>query len=81
MAMAINPITVLQNLSDAGIDTDGIAEFSSLLETGSMQEQMKMLARQRTKLLDKLHDCQRHLDCLDYLIYTMKKEGLSNEPV
>ena len=37
------------------------------------EEQMRLLKEQRRKLLDQLHDSQRHLDCMDYLCYQIQK--------
>lgn len=77
MAQSENPL--VQNLLDAGIDTDVAVHFSALLKSGTAAQQMQLLKEQRVILLDNLHDSQRRLDLLDHLIYTMKKERKTNE--
>ena len=66
---------LVQNLLDAGGDTAAAESFCALLENGTHAQQMKLLQQQRTILLECLHKSQRNLDCLDYLIYTLKKSS------
>lgn len=65
---------LLCNLKDAGCDDVTIKKFFQLRESGRRQEQYRLLSMHRALLLDKLHVSQRMLDCLDYLVYVMKKE-------
>ena len=39
-----------------------------------IEMQIKILSNYRKKLLDTIHEEQSKLDCLDYLIFTLKKE-------
>lgn len=39
---------------------------------GLTEEQLRFLSAHRVKLLDQVHESQEKLDCLDYLIYSMK---------
>lgn len=50
----------------------------SLLEkkTGSKEEQIKILRKQRFKLLDDIHEKQQSLDALDYMIGEIKKGAI-----
>lgn len=64
---------LLRNLKDAGCDDDTIKKFFRLQKDGRQQEQYRLLSMHRALLLDRLHVSQQMIDCLDYLIYAMKK--------
>lgn len=64
---------LLRNLKDAGCDGDTIKKYFRLQKEGRQKEQYRLLAMQRALLLDQVHAGQHKIDCLDYLIYTMKK--------
>jgi len=65
---------VAQNLRDAGCPEEFIKNFILALSHATPAEQAQMLERQRRCILEKVHDEQKKLDCLDYLRYTLKKE-------
>ena len=65
---------LLRNLKDAGCDDETIKKFFQLRAGGRKQEQYRLLSMHRALLLDKLHVSQQMIDCLDYLVYAMKKE-------
>lgn len=62
---------IRQNLEDAGCPEETIRKFA---QSGDMRQQMAVLTAHRQKLLDGIHTEQRKLDCLDYLIFKMRKE-------
>lgn len=65
---------IRQNLLDAGCDRKTVeACMASYLE-GHRGLVLSALAKHRTKLLDLLHREQKRIDCLDYLIYTLRRE-------
>ncbi len=66
---------VLQNLKDAGCDDEVVKTFMELVETGQKQKQYRLLEKHRRDLLDKVHNREKQIDCLDYLVFRMKKEG------
>ena len=66
---------LIQNLQDAGCDNELILAFMKLKEQRTLKLQLNLLAKQRKLLLDIVHDHQKKLDCLDYLIYNIKKCG------
>lgn len=70
--------TVLQNLKDAGCNTDTIDQFMKSLQKGDHEEQLLILSLQRRKLLDIVHAGQKQIDCLDYLVYRIehKKDAI-----
>ena len=65
---------IRQNLIDAGCGQELIKKFMEDFKHGRTAEELKLLAAHRRKLLDELHREQKRIDCLDYLVYTMKKE-------
>lgn len=65
---------LLQNLVDAGCAPDTIARFFECRREERETEQMRILSQQRRQLLDCVHEHQRQLDCLDYLMDTIQKE-------
>lgn len=65
---------LLRNLRDAGCDEATIQKYFQLQEEGRKQEQYRILAIHKASLLDRVHIGQQMIDCLDYLVYAMKKE-------
>lgn len=63
---------VRQNLIDAGCNEKFITEFEVHCDDKKKCE--KLLAMHRKKLLEKIHKEEQQISCLDYLVYTMKKE-------
>lgn len=58
-----------RNLRDAGCEQEFIERF---LRAGE-EDRRKLLCCQRCRLLERLHEEQKKLDCLDYLRYKMQK--------
>ncbi|EEG30503.1 hypothetical protein CLOSTMETH_01844 [[Clostridium] methylpentosum DSM 5476] len=66
---------ILQNLKDAGCDPKTVEQFLLLRKAGDRKEQLKLLSIHRKQLLDKVHREEKRIDCLDYLVYQIKKEA------
>ncbi len=64
---------IVQNLRDAGCDPETIECFLAQYEKGSTKEVLKLLALHRRGLLNALHEEQKKIDCLDYLVYHFQK--------
>ena len=60
-----------RNLIDAGCPEALIGEFDSLTD---LDERMRWLKRYRRDLLAGIHGEQKKLDCLDYLIYSLRND-------
>lgn len=60
---------IFRNLLDAGCSRDFAEDFLSLEDK---QTRLRLLSSHRCSLLDKIHEYQKQLDCLDYLIYSMR---------
>lgn len=69
-----NP-SVIQNLKDAGCDTRCIEQFLSYEKEGRAREQIKLLSAHRQFLLDRIHEEEKQIDCLDYLVYQIHKKN------
>ncbi|WP_371371140.1 MerR family transcriptional regulator [Sporomusa aerivorans] len=68
-------IGLIHFLLDAGLELNVLKEFVKLLDSRATTkyEQIRILRKQRYKLLDDIHDKQQSLDQLDYLIHEIKK--------
>lgn len=64
---------VVQNLRDAGCDEETVERFLALEAAGDRREQLRLLARHRRQLLERVHREERRIDCLDYLVYQIQK--------
>ena len=66
---------ILQNLRDAGCEEELIDRFLILWDAGNTADQLRLLSCYRCRLLEKIHRGQQQMDCLDYLIYHLKKKN------
>ena len=74
MALATDKIAVMtENLKDAGLDVNEVAECLKMLDKREFSELNKFLSDYRRKLLDSVHEYSNQIDCLDYFTYTLKK--------
>lgn len=62
---------VIQNLQDAGCNEEMISKFWETLKNGEKDKALKLLIQHRDFLLDTIHNEQKQIDCLDYLVYQM----------
>ena len=77
MAEANDKISILsQNLTDAGCNEQMAKTCMSFVEKGELQAMLPLLTRYRTTLLNSIRTGQKQLDCLDYLIYKIRKESI-----
>ena len=65
---------LLRNLKDAGCDETMIQKYLKLQKEGNQREQLRLLSLHRASLLEQVHISQNKIDCLDYLVYSLKKE-------
>ncbi|WP_041139816.1 hypothetical protein [Beduini massiliensis] len=78
----MNPLSkenIKCNLKDAGCENQTIETFLEYRKNESLQKQILFLKCQRCGLLEELHQVQKKIDCLDYLIYMLKQEDEHNE--
>ena len=65
-----------QNLRDAGCGERCIREFMQDLEQDRMQAGLRLLNQHRRWLLDAMYREQKRIDCLDYLLYQIRKNNI-----
>lgn len=65
---------LLQNLKDAGCSQEMIQKCMEYVQEQEEGKLFKTLALHKQTLLDMVHICHEKIDCLDYLVYWLKKE-------
>lgn len=65
--------SLIQNLKDAGCTKKDIEEYLCLHDSQEITKQVCLLKKHRCALLEELHSVQKEIDCLDYLLYNIKK--------
>lgn len=63
-----------QNLIDAGCGPDLVRQCTVLAERKENMELMRILSLHRKDLLDTVHQSEKRIDCLDYLLYDLEKQ-------
>ena len=77
MAEASDTMGILhQNLVDAGCSKDLIETCMELAKANKWKRLLPLLAKQRINLLDSVHDGQKQIDCLDFLVYSINKKHI-----
>ena len=64
---------LLQGLSDAGCSTETTERIGVLYESGSYDEMLRQMRMQRCRLVDEMHESQRKVDRMDFLIRNQEK--------
>ncbi|MBP3735874.1 MAG: hypothetical protein J6I56_02545 [Lachnospiraceae bacterium] len=59
---------ILTNLADAGCGSEELQKAKKLYETGDTEALIRYFRKCRCSRMDELHESQRKVDCLDYLI-------------
>ena len=77
MAEASDTMGILhQNLIDAGCSRDLVETCMELAKADQWNRILSLLAGQRVNLLDSVHDGQKQIDCLDFLVYSINKKHI-----
>lgn len=69
---------IIQNMQDAGCGQDTIECCIACLDGGKKAELLKQLENHRKGLLHKVHEGEKQIDCLDYLVYQIDRCGCEN---
>lgn len=64
---------LMQGLLDAGCSETAGSAICSLYEAGSYREMIRQMKLQRCELVDQMHESQRKVDRMDYLIHAQEK--------
>ena len=65
---------LIQGLSDAGCNEEAAERISRLCEAGSYDEALHQMKVQRCVLIDEMHESQRKVDRMDFLIRHQEKQ-------
>ncbi len=77
MAEASDIMGILQqNLIDAGCGEALTRNCMELAKANQWDRILSLLSKQRSHLLDTVHDGQKRIDCLDFLIYSIHKKHI-----
>lgn len=71
---------IRQNLADAVCPDTLIENYMEMWAQRRVADQVGLLQKHRKSLLGSLHQYQKALDCLDYLLFTTEKQRQCNEP-
>lgn len=64
---------LLRNLKDAGCDAGTIRTFFQLGQENKTMQQKRLLSGRRKLLVQALHEDQKKIDCLDFLIFSLER--------
>ena len=68
-----NDKDILQNLKDSDCSDEFIEEFFRIKKAGISKQLIQLLYKHKCKLLERLHNSQKKIDCLDYLIFQINQ--------
>lgn len=71
----MNRNIIFQNLEDAGCNLLIIEEFFKFYAVNNHKEILKILNNHKKELLNNLHKAQKQIDCLDFLIFSLKQKN------
>ena len=66
--------SIYQNLIDSGCEESITEKCMLLVKEERIFDMLPILTKHRKHLLDSVHTGQNQIDCLDYLIYSLKKQ-------
>lgn len=72
-ACDIDNASIIQTLRDANCDEATVNKFLLLKDEGRMSEAIRLLSCHRCELLNALHEAQKPIHILDYLINKLRK--------
>ena len=65
---------LIQGLSDVGCSAETAERISRLYEAGSYDEALHQMKVQRCTLIEQMHESQRKVDRMDFLIRNQEKQ-------
>ena len=60
---------IFQNLSDAGCDLETSERCTELILAGKCEQALALIKSMKKRLLEELHQNQKRVDNLDFLVY------------
>lgn len=78
----LKDIQTIDSLARIGVSLEELKRLKELLNrgTGTKDEQIRLLKKCRFRILDDIHAKQQSLDRIDYIIYTMKQDKITEIP-
>lgn len=77
MAEATDTLGILyQNLLDAGCSQELIEKCMTLARKRQPADILPLLSHHRKELLNNVHESQKRIDCLDFLVYNINKKHI-----
>ncbi len=73
MVQTITEQDLILNLKAAGFEGTLIQKFLDCWKAGETTEQLRLLSQKREGLLDQVHQEEKQIHCLDYLVYQIEK--------
>lgn len=70
----MDTVKLLENLSDMGCDDKQIYFMKKIYEEGDTDTLLRDLRKCRCHLMDELHESQKKVDNMDFLIRQIQKE-------
>lgn len=64
---------VIQNLIDAGCTQEMVEHIMVQMDEDDIEALLKILEQHRSCLLSLVHEKEKQIDCLDYLVYQIKR--------
>lgn len=65
---------LMQGLKDSGCSEEAAARICSLCSSGNYEEMLHQMKRQRCALVEEMHESQKKVDRMDYLIHMQEKQ-------
>lgn len=65
--------SIYQNLLDAGCDQQTVKQCMTFVKDARYVDMIPILTKDRKALLGVIHKGQEQINCLDYLLYKLKK--------
>lgn len=65
---------LMQCLKDCGCDEEAAKQFLIYVQENRLKDQIRLLYRFRRPFLDALHDDQRRIDCIDFMIRKLEQK-------
>ena len=67
---------LLMGMADAGCKAEEIEKAERILQAGSLSELTKVLKQCRCALMEQMHESQKQVDLMDYLIRKTEKQSI-----
>lgn len=69
---------IIHNLHDAGCSPTIVDQYMEIYKTKNTFKQLSFLSEYRNTVLKRVHAEQLKLDCLDYMVFQLKKQECGN---